>query len=66
MTSILFLIDTIDHNIFRCNYVTNKKVFVNFFVRFRNLDPIFKIFKKKMTHIADLFLNLRNPINLVR
>ena len=65
MASILFLINTIDHNIFRYNYLRNKKLFLNFFVRFRNLDPILNIFKKKMTVIADVFLNLRTPKNVV-
>ena len=61
MTSILFLIETIYCNIFRCNYLRNKKHFPNFFLHFRSLDSILQIFKKKMTLIADVFLNLRTP-----
>ena len=37
-----------------------------FFIDFRNLDSISKIFKKKMALKADEFLNLRTPKNVVR
>ena len=66
MTSILFLTDAIYCNIFRCNYLRNEKIFLNFvFLDFLNLDWILSIFEKKMTLIADLFLNLWTPKNLV-
>ena len=55
MTSILFLIETSYCNIFRCNYLRNKKLFLNSFLHFRNIDSILNIFKKKMTCIADVF-----------
>ena len=55
MKSILFLIETIYRNIFTCNYLRNKKIFPIFFLRFRNLDSILKIFKRKMTLIHDFF-----------
>ena len=42
------------------------KHFLNFLLHFLNLDSIFNIFKKKMTLIADVFLNLRSPKCLVR
>ena len=38
----------------------------NFFLRFRNLDSIFHLFKQNMSFIADAFLNLRTPKNMVR
>ena len=66
MASILFLIETIYCNYFRCNYLRNKSFFVSFFGRFWNLDSILNIFEKNMTLIADVFLNLRTPENLVR
>ena len=66
MTSILFLIETIYWKIYRCNYLTNKKVFFNFFWHFENLDSILKVFKKKMTLIADVFLTLWALKNAVR
>ena len=57
MTSILFLIETIYRNIFRSNYLRNEKYFLDFYLHFLNLDSIF---------IADVFLNLRTPKNVVR
>ena len=66
MTSILFLTEAIYCNIFRCNYLRNEKYFMNFFFNFLNLDSILNIFKKKMTLIAHLFLNLHTLKNVVR
>ena len=42
-----------------------RNIFSKFFLHFRNLDSILNIFKKKMTLIADVFLNLRTPKNAV-
>ena len=63
MTSILFLTEVIYCNIFRRNYLRNEKIFLIFFFfwHVRNLDSILKIFKKNMTFIGDVFLNLRTP-----
>ena len=61
MTSIFFLTETIYCNMFRCKYLRKKKVFLNIFLHFRSLDSILKIFKKKVTLIADVILNLRTP-----
>ena len=66
MTSILFLTETISRNQFRSNYLKNKKLFHNFFLRFRNLHEISNILKYKMSFIADLFAKLRSPKNVVR
>ena len=66
MTSIFFLIETSYCNIFRCIYLRNKKLFLNFFLHFANLDSILKIFKKKMTLIGDVFFNFGAPKNVVR
>ena len=66
MTSILFLTENIWRNQFRSNYLKNKKLFPNFFVRFRNLHEILNIFKEKMSFIADLFAKLRTPKNVDR
>ena len=38
MKSILFLIEAILRYHFRCNYLANKKLFLNFFLHFCNLD----------------------------
>ena len=66
MTSILFLIEAIYCNIFRCIYRRNEEYFLKFFSYFPNLESISNIFKKKMTLIADVFLNLRTPKYVVR
>ena len=47
-------------------YLSNENFFRNFFFRFVNLDSILNIFKKKMTLIAHVFLNLGTRKNVVR
>ena len=69
--SILFLTEAIYGYIFRDNYLRNEKLFdyfffFFFFLHFINLDSILNIFKKTMTLIADVFLNLRTPKNVLR
>ena len=66
MTSILFLTEATYCNIFRCNYLKNQKYFLNFLLHILNLEPILNIFKKKMTLIADVFLNLGHRKDVVR
>ena len=66
MTSILFLTEIIWRNQFGSNYLKNKKLFLNYILRFRNLHEILNICKKKMSFIADLFVKLRTPKNVVR
>ena len=66
MTSILFLTENIWRNQFGSNYLKNEKLFLNYFLHFRNLHEILNICKKKMSFIADLFVNLRTPKNVVR
>ena len=46
MTSILFLIETIYCNIFRCNFFRNKKTFSKFFVAFWKTRFNFENFEK--------------------
>ena len=46
ITRILFLIETIYSNMFRCKYL-KKKFFYNFFSQFWNLDSILNILKKR-------------------
>ena len=57
MTSILFLKEAIFCNIFRCIYLRNEKYFLTFFLDFLNSNSVLIIFLKKMTIIADVFLN---------
>ena len=47
MTSIIFLIETIYSNIFRCNYLKNEKYFQNFFFASSEFRLNFKHFPKK-------------------
>ena len=54
MAGIIFLTEAIYCNILRSNYFINEKYFP------------FLFFKKKETLIAEAFLNLRNPNNVVR
>ena len=46
MTIILFLNEASYCNMFRGNYLSNEKYFLNFFSQFRNLHSILNIFKK--------------------
>ena len=80
MTSILFLTEAIYCNIFRGKtkqqkisqkqkFLGNKKFFLNFFfffLEFGNLNSIFNISKRKVTIIADVFLNLWTPKKVAR
>ena len=66
MTSILFLTENIWRDQFGSNYLKNEKLFLNYFLHFRNLHEILNICKKKMTFIAHLFVKLRTPKNVVR
>ena len=67
MTTILFLREAIYCNIFRSNYIRNEKHFLIFvLLDCLDLDSILIFFekKRKMTFIADKFLNLRTPKNV--
>ena len=62
---ILFSIEAVYSYILRCYYLKNQKHFLNFYLPFLYLDSISKIFRNKMTLIADGILNLRTPKNVV-
>ena len=66
ITSILFIIETIYTNMLICIYLKKKKISSNSLLHFWNLDFILNILKKELTLIADVFLNLRTPKNVVR
>ena len=51
---------------FQIQLYQNWKIFSNFFDHFWHSDSILNISKKKMTLIADVFLNLRTGKNVVR
>ena len=61
MESILFFILTISRYQFRCNYVRNKKLFLQFLLHFQNLSEILNALNKKMTLTAFVFRKLRTP-----
>ena len=64
--SILFLSETTYSNIFRSNYLRNKKEYV-FFFPFSKFRFNFEYFwKKDDPHIGDIFLNLWTPKNGIR
>ena len=56
LTFILFLITTIQSNQFRCNYL-RKKTFSEFFSAFLKSKSNVEHFEKKVTCIANVFLN---------
>ena len=43
-----------------------RKIFLNIFLHFVNLDLILNILRKRMTLSVDLFLNLQTPRKVVR
>ena len=66
MASILFKISSICNSQFKCNYLKNEKLFVNFLFYFWNLHQILNVLKEKMIVIANLFLKLQVVKNFVR
>ena len=46
-------------SLFKCNYLKNKKIFLNFLFHLWNLHQILNIFKKKMIVIANVFPKLK-------
>ena len=57
MTSILFIVETIQCKQFRCIYGQNKKLFLSFCVHFSNLHQILKNFQKRW---LSPLMNFRN------
>ena len=66
MTSILFLVETIQRKQFRCIYRKNEKLFLEFCVHFVKSASNFEHSQKKMTLITYVFSKLRNSKNVVR
>ena len=66
MASILFLIETIQGNVFRCNYLEKQKTFSDFFSAFLKSSLNFERLKtKKKTLIAEVFPKLQTPKHMV-
>ena len=62
----LFLKETNYRSQFRCNYLKNENLSLNFYVQFWNSDKIFNTLKKKTTLIPNVFPKLRIPKKVVR
>ena len=63
MASILFNIAGICNSQFKCNYLKNEKLFLNFLFDFWNLHQILNIWKEKMMVIANVFRKLQTVKN---
>ena len=58
MTSILSAICRIFCNKFKCYYLKNRRLFLEFLLKFWNVREIYNIFKKRMRALAYLFSKL--------
>ena len=66
ITNILFEIVRICSSQFRCNYLKNEKIFLNFFFHFSSLHQILNILKEKICVIGNVFPKLETVKNFVR
>ena len=65
MTSILFLVATIQYKQFKCIYFKNKKLFSQVFFAFSKSTLNLQHFQKNVTLIAYVFPKLRTPKGVV-
>ena len=66
MASILFRIERICHSQFKCHYLRNKTIFLNFLFHFCNLHQLWNIWRKNVMVIAIIFPKLESLKNFVR
>ena len=66
MPRIVFKIARSCHCQFKCNYLKNEKLFLNFLFHFWNLHHLLNILNEKMIVVANVFSNLQSVENLVR
>ena len=66
MTSIFFLTEAIYCKIFRCNYLRNKRYFLNFYLYFFKFRFNFEIFQKRDDPQRWFIFELTAPKNVVR
>ena len=66
VTSIPFVIKTIQRSQFRWSYLRNKKTFLNLFLYFWNVDKILNIFRQTKTFIADVFRKLQTTKKVLK
>ena len=65
MTSFLFFIGRIHGKQFECNYLRNKKLFLNLLLHFWNLHQFLDFLKKNMALIVYVFAKLETATDLV-
>ena len=65
VASILFNVVAICNSQFKCNYLKNEKIFLNFLFHFWNLHQILSILKKNMMVVANVFPKLDVVTNFV-
>ena len=66
MARLLLKVVRICNSLFKCNFLRNKKLFLNFFFDSRILHQILNILKEKMIVIANVFPKLQTVKNLIR
>ena len=66
MVSILFKVVRVCNSQFKCNYLENKKLFVDFFFHFLNLHQILNILKKTCFVTANPLVKLQTVKILLR
>ena len=66
MTSISFLIETIERYQLRCKYLKNKKILVRFCLHFWNLTEISNVWKKKINPHSFFIFEITDSENVVR
>ena len=66
MTYILFKIARICHSQFKCKYLENEKLLLNFLFHFWNLHHILNVLKENMIVITNVFPKLQTAKNLLR
>ena len=65
MASILFNIARICNSQFKCKYLKNEKLFLNFLCYLFNLHQILKFLEKKLMVLANMFPKLQTVKNFV-
>ena len=65
MARILFVIAGNCNSRFKCNYLKNEKIILNFLFHFWNLHQILNSFKKKMMVLANVFSNIQTVKNIL-
>ena len=65
MATILFNIARISYSQFKCKYLSNEKIFLNFLCYFWNLSQILNFLEKNLMLLANVFPKLQTMKNFV-